>query len=477
MISTHSLLCRLPHLLAGLATAFTAACSKPAASPDLGAIYNDAAQMIGDDRNPVIVLPGILGSKLEHPSTETPVWGAFIHGSADADTAAGARLVALPMAEGVPLRDLRDDVVPTDVLDTLEVDIVFIRGVEFGAYIDILRTLAAGKYRDETLGESGAVDYGGLHYTCFQHAYDWRRDVAEQAAALHEVVLEAIENRQTPGKVDIVAHSMGGMVVRYYLRYGPDPLPEDGSLPELDWEGARYVQDAVLVGTPSGGSVLSLKQLVEGINFVSLITPTYRPAVLGTMPAIYQLLPRARHARVVDASTGDAIDILDPDVWIANDWGLADPAQDAILQQLLPDVGESAERRRIALDHLRKSLQRAEQLHRALDEPTTPPTGTEIHLVAGDARGTPDVLTWDAANGRLRTTSWAPGDNTVTRGSALMDERIGGTYQPRLRSPMHLESVQFLTSDHLGLTKDPLFANFVLYTLLERPRPTVIPAH
>ena len=58
---------------------------------DLAAIYNDAAQNIGDERNPVVVLPGVLGSKLEEPTTNQPIWGAFIYGAADADTAEGAR--------------------------------------------------------------------------------------------------------------------------------------------------------------------------------------------------------------------------------------------------------------------------------------------------------------------------------------------------------------------------------------------------
>lgn len=449
-----------------------AGCSSPPKSPDLGAIYNDAARGIGSERNPVIVIPGILGSKLEHPESETPVWGSFIFGAANPESAEGARLVALPMQQGVPLRDLRDDVVPTEVLDNLTLDIAIIRGVEFAAYVDILKTLAVGEYRDSTLGESGAVDYGGLHYTCFQFPYDWRRDVSEQAAGLHALVQEAIalQPEGSPSRVDVVAHSMGGLVLRYYLRYGPDPLPADGSLPELDWEGAQYIENAILIGTPSAGSVLSLEQLVKGVNFAALITPTYNPAVLGSMPAIYQLLPRTRHARVIDDETREAIDLYDVNMWERLNWGLADPSQDAVLRQLLPDVRDPGERRAIALDHLRKSLEKAEQFHRALDVPASPPLGTTINLVAGDAEDTPDVLEVDRNTGGLRVVRVSPGDNTVTRASALMDERVGEGYTPRLRTPIAFDDVQFLTSNHLGLTKDPLFVNFVLYTLLERPR-------
>ncbi len=453
------------------ALAMLVACHPSNRRADLGVIYDEAAQNIGAERNPVVVIPGILGTKLESPDAMTPVWGSFTFGSADPDTPEGARLVALPMRAGVPLSKIRDEVVPTTVLDTLSIDVGLLRGLELGAYIDILRTLAAGEYRDETLGASGAIDYGGLHYTCFQFPYDWRRDISEQAAALHEVVLTALASQPGGGqrKADIVAHSMGGLVLRYYLRYGPTPLPEDGSLPELDWEGAAYVENAILVGTPSAGSVLALEQLVEGVNFASFITPTYRAAVLGTMPAIYQLLPRTRHARVVDARTGEGIDLFDAENWVRFGWGLADPDADRDLRALLPDAGTREEREAIAMDHLRKCLRRAAQAHRALDRPASPPAGLSLYLVAGDAHSTPDVLEVEQA-GSLRVRGRAPGDDTVTRSSALMDERTGTGYVPRVRTPIGFRSVLFLESDHLGLTRDRLFTNFVLYTLLEQPR-------
>jgi triacylglycerol esterase/lipase EstA (alpha/beta hydrolase family) len=57
-------------------------------------------------------------------------------------------------------------------------------------------------------------------------------------------------------KFDIVAHSMGGLVARYYLRYGTQDLPPDGSLPELTWAGAQYVDNLIMVGplTPAPSS-------------------------------------------------------------------------------------------------------------------------------------------------------------------------------------------------------------------------------
>ena len=96
-------------------------------------------------------------------------------------------------------------------------------------------------------GQAGAIDYGEDHYTCFQFDYDWRRDIVESAQRLHAFVLkkrryvqEEIRKRfivsDADVRFDLVAHSMGGLVARYYLRYGAADLPADGSLPPLTWE-------------------------------------------------------------------------------------------------------------------------------------------------------------------------------------------------------------------------------------------------
>jgi hypothetical protein len=64
------------------------------------------------------------------------------------------------------------------------------------------------------------------------------------------------------------------------------------------------------------------------------------------------------------------------------------------------------------------------------------------------------------------------GDGRVLRSSALMDERTADNRQSRLISPIAWTSVQFLYENHLGLTKDPVFADNLLYYLWERPAET-----
>jgi hypothetical protein len=58
----------------------------------------------------------------------------------------------------------------------------------------------------------------------------------------------------------------------------------------------------------------------------------------------------------------------------------------------------------------------------------------------------------------------------VLRSSALLDERVGQPWEPRLRSPIPWTQVHFLFTDHLGLTRDPAFTDNVLFLLLEDAR-------
>ncbi|MEM7807807.1 MAG: hypothetical protein AAF561_06830 [Planctomycetota bacterium] len=458
----------------------------------LARLYGHAIDYRGPDRNPVILIPGILGSKLEQRGTGRSIWGAFTGDYVDPRVPADARLASHPMGLGTPLSAMADDVVPVGVLDKFKFALAGLP-VATSAYVDIIRTLSAGGYSEESCGHiadnedgSSSIDREpGLANDAFQFAWDWRRDLSESAVKLHDFIQRRRDHLRAcrvkrgiddggPIRFDLVAHSMGGMLARYYLMYGPDRVPDDGPLPPPSWKGLEEIGRLVIVGTPSSGSVHSLEELVTGKN-VSPTLPFYEPAVLGTMPGIYQLLPRPKLARILDEHD-QGVDLYDVEAWERFGWSLLDEGQASVLESLLPDA-DASERRRIARDHLAKILQRVRRVHEALDQHVEMPRNSDgrrpsTHLIAGDLKETTCVLRVDS-EGKLSSGGTSPGDGVVTRASALGDERIALPLEDRplrLQSPVAWDSVTFLPADHMGLTRHPIFVDNLLHLLLEAPR-------
>lgn len=123
----------------------------------------------------------------------------------------------------------------------------------------------------------------------YQFAYDWRRDIRANSLRLHNLVDEALpalrDQRSPQARVIIVAHSMGGLVARYYM-YGINPQTAE------PFEGWRYVRELFTMGTPYRGSVDAFHHLTSRFRkiFVDF------SEALRTFQGVYQLLPRYRVA-------------------------------------------------------------------------------------------------------------------------------------------------------------------------------------
>lgn len=426
---------------------------------DVDDFYNPRAAERYPQRNPVIVIPGFLGSRLVDADSGAVIWGAVGGNYADPATPEGAQLLALSLRDEVPSPNVR----PDGALDSFR---LLALPVRLKPYWEILRALGEAGYRDEDL--SREVDYGGEHLTSFQFAYDWRLDNAENARRLHDFILDKAaycradrRRRGLPAgevRFDLISHSMGGLLARYYLRYGPQPLPADGSLPELTWEGARHVERAILVAPPNAGAVLVALTMIRGVRHAPGM-PFYDAVINGTFPAAYQLLPRARQDAVIDAGDPSrSLDLFDPELWERTGWGLAARDKDQLLAWLLPDVDDAEERRRLALAYQRRMLARADQFQRALDLPVSPPAGTELFLLAGDSIDTPSVMAVDPESGEVEIVARAPGDGRVTRASA------GGP------AAIAWQEVAFTSRKHSRMSGGRAFADRVADWLLELPR-------
>jgi lecithin:cholesterol acyltransferase len=450
------------------------ACSSIKVGPPLEEIYGRSAKYHGIERNPVIVIPGIMGSKLKDQESQKMVWGGFGKGYLNPNDPTDIRLISLPINDGSEVYELEDTIVPDGVLETLNVNLY---GLPLGmkAYYSIVRALGAGGYVDEDIHDFNTIDYGKDHFTCFQFSYDWRKDIAYNAKMLSEFIKEKKELVQkqykerfnaddVEVKFDIVAHSMGGLITRYFLMFGEADLTEDM---EVTWEGTKHVSSAALVGTPNAGSLDAFDNLVNGLNF-SILLPTFSPAIVGTIPAVYQLLPRNRHLTLFGLDDNLPYDPLDFKTWEKFNWGLLNSKEEKKLEYLLPQVSNKEERLGIAKDFIKKVLDRTKMLHDAIDKPAGLPQNFELKLFAGDAVPTPSKMTVDS-EGKIRVLEKKPGDGIVLRSSALMDERIGSEWSPVLKTPIDWSNVTFIFEDHLGLVRSPVFVDNILYFLLEKP--------
>ncbi|MEM1346525.1 MAG: hypothetical protein AAGI34_18345, partial [Pseudomonadota bacterium] len=471
--------------LAGLVA--LAGCTPEPALPDLDTIYADVARAGPDAvRRPLITVPGTLGSVLRDQESGTVVWGGGSRGlSADPDDPEEARLIALPIAEG-PVSALRDGVVPSGILDRAQAEVLGLP-VEIEVYAGILRTLTAGGFRsgtrsqidaaltrareDNAAGGPSVEDYASLtaaEADAFRFDYDWRRDIPALAREFHAFVLSrkrqvaairSIAERRSvdPDSItfDLLAHSMGGLVTRYYLMYGPQPLPEDGTLPILTWEGARHFQRVVWVATPNAGSILAMDNLINGKS-LGPFQPFYPGALLATHVSVWQMMPRARHERVREAN-GNALDLYDPALWERHGWGLLDPEAEALRAWLMPDITDPGARLDRARRHQARLIARAKAFHAAMDRPTSPPARLETFLVVGGGFATPAAAEVDPASGSFTLTAREEGDGVVLRASVLLDERQGGTAGGGLRTPLDVDTTLFLPDEHVELAKDWIF--------------------
>ncbi|BBM84350.1 lipase/acyltransferase domain-containing protein [Candidatus Uabimicrobium amorphum] len=445
----------------------------------LGEIYQQAAK--NEDRNPVVLLHGITGARLVQQSTGKVVWGAFTKDGIDPNSKEGLRALAYPAWE-VDLQStpqttayLKDDVYASGPLDKISLSLFGIT-LSVDVYLSILQTLGVGGYLDEVYKD---IEYDEDHYTCFSFFYDWRKDNITNAILLSEflektakyVAKKDKERGFNRGEVkfDIVAHSMGGLIARYYLQYGGIDITQ-GNDKKVTWAGAKRVSRLIQVGSPNTGSISAVDALVNGQEY-SFVLPKFQATLLSTYLSLYQLLPRQRHKIFID-NTGQPleIDMYNAEVWAKNKWGMFSPQQEKYLKYLFPD---DKTRIPLAIRFMQNAFDRAQQFHEALDAKADSPCPAQVVLFASKSMATQEKVRIFQQNGQwtfdFDETLSSPGDGVVTIANALADQRQGGEWKPWVRSNIPFSATYLLKGDHLKMTTTQSFRNNILHLLLETP--------
>lgn len=441
----------------------------------------------GVRRNPVILIHGLLGSRLEDPATGNEFWGTFSPTLPNRDS---LKLLSMPMVWGKPLRELSNNTRASFLLDTVSIRVI---GLEFSMY-------AYGPLVD-AIREAGYVQEGSKEHlekgrcpSLFVFYYDWRRSIAENAIELgkfiraKQAMLDAeyrvrYGTSPDPVRFDLMGHSMGGLIARYYMRYGETPLPDEGEPdPVITWAGAKNVGKLIQIGTPNSGYLDTVLELVNGLR-LQPGAPLYPAAVIGTFPSYYEMMPFPQFAAVRKAvpgkpdeesiARGEAVDLYDLNTWIRNKWGLANPDADADLQWLLPDVKTAVERRHVALEHLQKCLASAKRIASMLSTPDPKDSDVFQMVFIGDSVPTSSLALVDE-NGGLRVARYDSGDGKVSAVSARADLRNPdnpGAWGPRMESPVRWNGVIHVSGAHMGITLAPDFLHNMRFYLVQFPGP------
>lgn len=271
-------------------------------------------------QNPVIVVPGITGTSLydEYPLKPEALWTAVLNKEYQ-------RLSLHPddtRYEAIEPSLIR----PGRLLDTAYDDLVVALRHDLTARAD--------------------------HPTpVFAFPYDWRQDIKDSGTQLGRFVEEVIartallrhyKGYRSHSKVDLVGHSMGGLVICEYL----------AAL------GGNRVEKIATLGTPFRGSLEALVKLLTGLgNLAGEIPKEREREAARSMPAIYELLPSFPGAIV---AAGDADSKVETDLFKIKAWQpgvLASLAE--YIRMHAVDPGNQATRTTLAEALLKSYLERA----------------------------------------------------------------------------------------------------------------------
>lgn len=427
------------------------------------ALENLPRARVDADQPPLIVIPGLLASRLADGSSGRRVWPPSIP-----MLIGGWRMrdLAIPVPYRAEARSAR--VTPTDVVRSRP---------RRDYYSGLLAALAAVGYDCEARGNVDADT------NCVLFSWDWRRGFVSAAAELDRIIQRLRELREAPDlEIDLVGHSAGALVARYYARFGgADVIDGDVSASRVSpaRDGAD-VRRMLLIGPPNSGSVYAATRLMRGypLGIISV-----EPEVLATFESAYQLLPHPARSWLVDVDGATvARDIYDPETWRDYRLSIFDPDVRARVAGRAESAAAAADRLNALEQRFGEGLERARRLHAALtDPPRADERRAELLVVGSDCERTlrrvlvehvdgrpvvrldPDEIEQRVPGVDYTALMHAPGDGRVTRASMLA---LDGTGAPEADAPAAEHRHTFVCERHSVMTSNARVQHGTLEFLL-----------
>lgn len=257
----------------------------------------------------------------------------------------------------------------------------------------------------------------------YRFAYDFRLSVMENARLLDEHI-EAIRraHRNPALEVDLLTHSLGGLIARTYLGIGTASIDDPSAWDAGAALAASKVGNAVLLAPPQGGTIDAFRVMVQNERFALRVL---FPEWSALYPSITEMLPTDGEIFIGEDGTQIEADIWDVETWQRFELSLFNPTvRDRMVERTSP------EEYRLHVAAFGKLLERARLLRTALDRPL--PHDVGIKLIASDCIPTARrvLLRRDgtlafyrdelrSSEQHLAELMFVPGDGSITLESAL----------------------------------------------------------
>ncbi len=450
------------HLIIYFSLLMLSACtSLSSEKPNLEKLY--AIQKGNPDQPPVILIHGITGSRLNNKASGIEIWPGPVKNILFSNY---SYLLNKINPESLRIEDSEYTV--SGITD---------RAVGQDFYGKIRDTLInAGGYTPASLKQKPKKQQ-----SLYIFSYDWRQDNVESAKQLHDFIEAVKKQHANPElKVDIVAHSMGGLIARYYIRYSTVDVLNDNDFP-INNKGADNVRRVILLGTPNFGAISTVNALHNGEKIGLKRMPA---STLASFPSMYQLLPHALNDWLTDMN-GNTLkrDVFDIDFWRDMKLGIFEPQRRNYLESINPEDHQNN-----SFETLEKfmhiQLERARRFTWSLTVPL-PKTKVSFIVFGGNCeltparalleetqsenfelRFSPKEITKPVPGVDYKQILLEPGDGRVTKASLLARQSFDPTVRRHRYSNFPLDYSLFLCEKHDKLAGNISFQDNLLNVLL-----------